>query len=187
MGPSNQHTTLLLNRVAAGDRAAAEELIPHVYEGLRKLAADYMRRERANHTLQPTALANEALAQLLGSATLDIQNRAHFLAIASRCMRRILVNHAATRNADKRGGGAAALSLEVEPAGGQMPAIDLLAMEDALRRLEALDARKAQIVEHRFFGGMTNAQIAQVLGVSVSTVESDWRTARAWLSAELEA
>lgn len=194
MSTSFQHTTILLARAADGDRAAVDELMPRVYDALRRLAADFLRHERVGHSLVPTALAHEALVRLLGPGPVQVHSRAHFFALAARCMRRILVNHARDRHAIKRGGKraavglgrAAGIALDEVPDVAAASAVDLLALDEALSTLSELDPRKAQIVEHRFFGGMTTQETAEVLGVSVSTVESDWRTARAWLSNQLE-
>ena len=181
-------TTHLLLQVRAGDEAAAADLMPLVYDELHALAAAFLRRERVNHTLQPTALINEVYIRLIGEGSVDWESRAHFLAVAARAMRRLLVNHALARKADKRGGGAAVLSLSGGLANldSGRDEVDALAIDDALKTLAGLDERKAQVIEMRFFAGMTVEEVAHVLGVSVSTVEADWRMARAWLLSQLE-
>lgn len=181
--PSN--TTHLLVRFSQGDSDAASELLPRVYDELRNIAAAHLRRERADHTLQPTALVNELYMRLAAGAPVDWQSRAHFLAVAAKAMRHILVNHTNARNAEKRGGGRSFVALEIEPSDSKAREFDLLALDDVLNKLAGLDPRKAQIVEQRFFGGMTVEEIAQVQKVSVSTVEADWRFAKAWLSTQL--
>jgi RNA polymerase sigma factor (TIGR02999 family) len=180
-------TTALLKLAAAGDRASFDELLPLVYDELRRLAAWKLRAERSNHTLQPTALVHEAYLRLINQHSANWQNRAHFLAIASEMMRRILVNHAESRNAQKRGEGLTLVPLDdaghvaAEVSGG----VDLLFLDAALNELAAFDPEAARIVELKFFGGLTNEETAEVLGVSESTVKRDWRTAKAWLAAKL--
>ncbi|RMH19000.1 MAG: sigma-70 family RNA polymerase sigma factor [Acidobacteria bacterium] len=177
--------TELLHAWRAGDQAALTRLLPRVYEDLRRLAGRHLARERAGHTLQPTALVNECYLELLDQNRVDWQDRAHFLAIAARTMRRILIAHARKRRAMKRGGGVLPLTLDeaLEVAGGRR--LDLLALDDALRALEALSPRQSQVVELRFFGGLTIPETAAVLGVSPATVKNDWQMARAWLFNEL--
>jgi RNA polymerase sigma-70 factor, ECF subfamily len=182
---SAMNATLVLGELSAGDSTAAERLLPLVYDELRALAAGYLRQERPGHTLQPTALVHEAYVRLVGGSQPDWAGRAHFLAVAARAMRRTLVNHALARKAEKRGGGRTMLSLDPDSAPAPGGEIDASALSEALDRLEALDERKARVVEMRFFGGMTVEESAGVLGVSVSTVEGDWRFARAWLSKEM--
>lgn len=184
MPPDSSRTTQLLLQLSTGDDRAAAELVPLVYDELHALAAGYLRRERSDHTLQPTALINEVYLRLIHASGVDWKGRAHFLAVAARAMRRILVNHADARRAEKRGGGAAVLSMSVEPAEAPR-SFDLLALDEALQGLAQLDPRKVEVVECRFFGGMSVEETAHVLNVSVSTVEADWRLARAWLSNEL--
>ncbi len=182
---SATNATQVLGELSAGDATAAERLLPLVYDELRALAAAYLHRERPGHTLQPTALVHEAYVRLVGGSPPDWAGRAHFLAVAARAMRRTLVNHALARKAEKRGGGRTMLSLDPDSAPAPDGEIDALALSEALDRLGAHDERKARVVEMRFFGGMTVEESAGVLGVSVSTVEGDWRFARAWLSKEL--
>lgn len=185
MDPSNQDATRLLERLNDGDSAAAHELLPLVYDELRALAGAYFRRERADHTLQPTALVHEAFIKLIGQADAEWKGRAHFLAVAATAMRHTLVNHALAKKAVKRGGGAQSVMLDVELAGATTGGLDTLELDQALKELSNLDPRKAKVVEMRFFGGMTIEEAAAVLDVSVSTVEADWRMARAWLSSQL--
>ena len=177
--------TVLLNRVAAGDRAAEDELIPHIYADLKVLAGRYLRMERATHTLQTTALVHEAYLRLIHGAQPEWQNRAHFFATAARVMRRILVDHARKRHAGKRGGDAVLLSLEEGAVFDTSQPAMVLALNDALERLEQLDPRQARIVEMRFFGGMTEDEISECLGISPRTVKRDWAVAKAWLYGEL--
>ena len=167
----------------APDRAAnaPDHLSAIAYEELRRLAASYLRRERPGHTLQPTALVHEAYVRLLDQRKVDWSNRAQFMGLAAVMMRRILVNHARDRAADKRGGGAehVPLTLAGEPIGA--PEVNLLDLHEALERLGATDPRKARIVELKFFGGLTTDEMAETLGISAATVERDWKFARAWL------
>ena len=183
---SAERTTRLLAGLSDGDQAAADELLPLVYEELRSLAAAYLRRERTGHTLQPTALVHEVYLRLAGAANADWRGRAHFLAVAAKAMRNTLVNHALARKAAKRGGGAERVLLSGVAIASSRGEVDSLALHEALERLMALDGRKGRVVEMRFFGGLTSEEIAHVLGVSLSTVEADWRMARAWLALELE-
>jgi RNA polymerase sigma-70 factor, ECF subfamily len=177
--------TQLLADVRQGQVGAAEALLPMVYQELRRIAASYMRRERANHTLQATALVHEAYLQLIDQTRVEWQNRAHFFGVAAQLMRRILVEHARAHNAAKRGG--AAPKLELDEALNYFPNRDItiLSLEDALQTLEKLDERQSKIVELKFFGGLTTEEISEVLAVSTATVEREWRSARAWLYNEL--
>ncbi|MEX2219013.1 MAG: sigma-70 family RNA polymerase sigma factor, partial [Phycisphaerales bacterium] len=181
--------TILLARAGRGDAAATDELFPLVYEELRTLAASHLSHERAGHTLQPTALVNEAYLRLIGPAGSDADiswdSRAHFFGAASRAIRRILTDHARTRNRDKRGGGCARIPIDGVDLAAPETGVDLVALDEALTRLAALDEQKARVVELRFFGGLTEEQAARVLGVSPSTVTRDWRFARSWLRREL--
>ena len=179
------HTTELLHAVSEGDPAAAEELLPLVYEQLRALADSYLAHERRNHTLQPTALVHEAYLRLVGPAQPAWNGRAHFLAVAARAMRRTLVNHAVAHNALKRGGRRTRLSVDASLALAHAAPPDALDLSDAIDRLAALDPRKARLLEMRFFAGMTMEESSRVLDVSLSTAEADWRFARAWLAHEL--
>lgn len=178
----------LLSAMARGDGAAAERLFPIVYDELHRIASAYMRRERPDHTLQATALVHEAFLRLSGPPEDDAQfdSRRHFVATAAVAMRRILVNHAKARAAEKRGGGQAVLALDEIAAEFSRRSIDLIALEEALERLAALDARQARLVELRFFGGMTFEDCAQTLGVSLRMVHYEWTHARAWLRDQIE-
>jgi RNA polymerase sigma factor (TIGR02999 family) len=162
-----------------------DDLMPAVYAELKRIAAAYLRRERPGHTLQPTALVNEAYVRLAGQHP-RFQNRAHFCAIAANAMRQILVERARARNARKRGGGAARVTLDEAMAPAPGPPVDLDALDEALTRLAALDAQQARIVELRFFGGLSVEETADVLGISPATVKRHWSVARAWLARELE-
>lgn len=177
--------TLMLDRVASGDRAAAEALMPLVYDELRKLSGAMMKNQPGSHTLQPTALVNEAFLKLIG-ATEGFANRVHFMAVASTAMRQILTDYARRKRAAKRGGGTSRAGGDIEqvadPGGRQ---IDPVALDDALTKLADLDPRRHRVVELRFFGGLTVDEVATLLNVSRSTVEADWRSARAWLAVEL--
>lgn len=152
-----------------------------VYGELRRLAASYLRRERPGHTLQPTALVHEAYVRLMNQRQIDWSNRAQFVGLAAVMMRRILVNHARDRIADKRGGGAEHVPLTLAGEGIGAPEVNLLDLHEALNDLSETDPRKAKIVELKFFGGLTTDEIAETLGVSTATVERDWKFARAWL------
>jgi RNA polymerase sigma-70 factor, ECF subfamily len=177
--------TALLVRMRSGDAVARDEVVPLVYDELRRLAAGYLRRERPNHTLQPTALVHEAYMKMVGQRDVEWQNRAHFIGVAAIAMRRLLVNHARDRNAAKRGDGVAAESLTViGDVAGESP-VDLLGLDTALEKLAALDERKCRVVELKFFGGLTTEEIGKALGTSVATVERDWSFARAWLYDQL--
>ncbi|RIK66029.1 MAG: RNA polymerase subunit sigma-70 [Planctomycetota bacterium] len=180
-----REATRLLRGLSEAGPAAVDQLMPVLYDELRALAASYLRKERAGHTLEPTALVNEVYVRLAGQANVSWSDRAHFMALAAKAMRNTLVNHAEARAAEKRGGGVrpVLLSTSILPSKGND--IDTMELHEALTRLGALDARKVQVVEMRFFGGMTVEEIAHVLGVSTSTVEADWRMARAWLSSEM--
>jgi RNA polymerase sigma factor (TIGR02999 family) len=182
---SGQEVTALLREWAAGDRAALERLMPLVYGELRKLAASQLRAERRNHTLQPTALVNEAYLRLVGQRSVSWVNRAHFFGIAAQMMRRVLVDHARKRGAAKRNPGAVYLDLDPSEAGGADRAPELLALDDALTELEKLDPRQAKVVELRFFAGLSVEETAEVAGISTATVKRDWKTARAFLLHEI--
>ncbi len=170
----------LLQAWGSGDLQAREDLVPLVYQQLRRRAAAYLRRERPDHTLQPTALVNEAYLRLMGQQRVAWQNRAQFFAVSSQIMRRILVDHARERHAAKRPGG-----VKVTLAEGMrtVPPLDcdVLMLDDALQDLASLDARQAQIVELKYFGGLTEEEVAAVLSLSRATVTREWQTARAWL------
>jgi RNA polymerase sigma-70 factor, ECF subfamily len=174
----------LLRAWSDGDRGALDRLTPIVYEELRRLARRYMKREHPGHSLQTTALVNEAYMRLVDYKRMQWQNRAHFFAVSAQLMRRILVEHARRHNL-KRGGGVQHVSLEEAPMVGGKRAADLVALDDAMKALELLDPRKMQVVEMRFFGGLSVEETAEVLKVSPITVMRDWSTAKAWLYREL--
>jgi RNA polymerase sigma factor (TIGR02999 family) len=161
--------------------------LPAVYDELRQLAANYLRRERTDHTLQPTALVHESYLRLLNQKTVDWSNRLEFLSIAARMMRRILADHAIARKAEKRGGGAPKVQLDAALDFCNDRAIDVAAVDHALRDLEAMDPRQAHLVELRFFGGLTIDETAEVMAISPATVKREWMTARRWLQRELSA
>jgi RNA polymerase sigma-70 factor, ECF subfamily len=180
-----QQVTQLLCQWRDGDPNALEKLIPLVEPELQRLAHRYMSRERPGHTLQTTALLDDAYLQLAGKTHPQWQNRAHFFAVAAQIMRRIMVDHARQRHALKRGGGAIRVTLDECAAVTQTRAAELLALDEALEKLAAADQRKARVVEMRYFGGLTMEEIADVLKVHVITVTRDWTAARAWLFAAL--
>ncbi|HEX5030446.1 MAG TPA: sigma-70 family RNA polymerase sigma factor [Candidatus Eisenbacteria bacterium] len=188
--PSDVTQTFL--RWRQGDAGALNALLPLVYDEMRRLAGSYLRNEGAGHTLQPTALAHEAYLRLLDQRQVSWQNRAHFMGLAAQAMRRILVDHARRRGAQKRGGGAMRVTLEDADAAGEaissalpldVPAEEL---DEALDRLASLDERQARVVELRFFTGLSIEEAAEALGVSPATVKRDWTLARAWLHRELK-
>jgi RNA polymerase sigma factor (TIGR02999 family) len=162
------------------------ELMPLVYDELRRQASRFLRKERAGHTLQTTALIHEAYLKLIGQDNIEWQNRSHFYAIASQAMRRILVDHARTRGREKRGGAAADLPLDEALAVGTTPkSVDLVALDQALERLGEMDPRQVKVVELRYFSGLSIDETAEVLGVSNATVRNDWNMARAWLRQQI--
>jgi RNA polymerase sigma factor (TIGR02999 family) len=173
--------TQLLVEWSGGDQAALDQLMPLVYDELRRLARSYLRRERPDHTLQATALVHEAYLRLVDQHSVSWQNRAHFFGIASQMMRRILVNHAVARATAKRGGPAEKLSLDEAIAVVDQRDIDLIALDNALKQLETLDAQQSRVVELRFFGGLSIEETAEVLNLSPATVKREWSTARLWL------
>lgn len=181
----NQVTQLLLDW-GNGDKAALDKLVPVVYQELRRLAAYYMRRERPGHTLQTSALVNEAYMRLVDYSQMRWQSRAHFFAVAAQAMRRILVEHARKRHFAKRGGGAVKVSFDEAAIVSQEQAADLVALDDALTSLEAMDERKARIVELRYIGGLNIEETAEVLSISPATVQREWRAAKAWLYREIK-
>jgi RNA polymerase sigma factor (TIGR02999 family) len=178
---SPDEVTRMLQRWGAGDARAFDELLPVVHEELLRLARRHMRNERRDHTLETRALVNEAYVKLTGHDRIEWRSRGHFYAIAARTMRRILVDHARTRGYQKRGGNAPRASLDEALHVGEEPPLDLVALDEALTALAAVDAQKSELVELRFFGGLSNNEIAELQGVSLSTVERQWRLARAWL------
>jgi RNA polymerase sigma factor (TIGR02999 family) len=183
--PLSQNITHLLKEWSDGDRRALDELTPLVYEELRQQAARYLRRERPGHSLQATALINEAFLRLIDVKDVQWQSRAHFFGIAANLMRRILVDHARRRDAEKRGGPQVRLTLEDAFAVAREPDVDLLAIDEALNRLAAIDEQQARVVELRFFSGLSVEETAAALGVSPKTVKRDWSVARAWLRREI--
>ena len=196
-----QPVTQLLAQWRDGDERAFAELSALMYEELRQLAQRHLRRERSDHTIQKTALVNEAFVRLVGQQSVDWQSRAHFIGLASKLMRRVLVDYARARLADKRGGGAGVLSLDemAAPDADEAPDTtptalqhldahtqeEVSAIDQALQRLEQIDARQAQIVEMRYFGGLTVEQTAEAIDISEATVKREWTLARAWLRREL--
>jgi RNA polymerase sigma factor (TIGR02999 family) len=169
----------------AEDRQSLDTLLPIVYQELRRLAASYLRRERPGATLQPTALVHEAYMRLMKDRPDRWQNRAHFCAIAAHSMRQILIERARARHALKRGGGGPRITLDESLVAGAEPSVDLVALDQALERLQAMDPDQARIVELRFFGGLTVEETAEAMGISPATVKRHWAVARAWLAREL--
>ena len=189
---SQENVTQLLVKWSEGDQQALDKLMPLVYSELRRLAGNYLRRERQNHTLQPTALVNEAYLKLVDQRSPHWQNRAQFYGVAAQMMRRILVDHARQHQAAKRGG-SDQQRLSITSAGqlgakqlAAEPAIDLLALHEALEELTAIDPQQGRIVELKFFGGLSIEETAEVMGIGHATVERDWKMARAWLRRKLE-
>jgi RNA polymerase sigma factor (TIGR02999 family) len=178
-------TTQLLVESRAGDEAARGELLPRVYDELRRIAHARLARHGAGDTLNTTALVHEAYIRLVDGSRADWHDRTHFVALCSRAMRFIIVDYARARTADKRGGGAAGLPLDESRIAAVERAEDLLDLHDALERLMAVDERLGRLIEYRFFGGMTHEEIAEVTGLSVPTVKRDWRRARMWLYHEM--
>lgn len=184
--PSSLEVTQLLLAWSQGEQTALQKLIPLVHAELSRLAHHYMSGERTDHTLQTTALVNEAYLRLVDSSQVRWQNRAHFFAVSAQLMRRILVDFARSRNYLKRGGGAQQVMLDEAMLISKGPDIDVVALDDALSALSAVDPRKAQSVELRFFGGLTEEEAAEVLKVSPETVRRDLRLAKAWLLREMD-
>jgi len=180
---SSSATALSIDWTTGADGAenARAQLQPLVYEELRRIARLYLRRERPDHTLQATALVHEAYLRIIDQRSVDWRNRAQFIGLAATMMRRVLINYARERSAAKRGGGAKRVSLTVAEGVAESPAVDVVALHEALENLEAIDPRKSRIVELKFFGGLTTVEAADVLEVSHATVERDWKLARAWL------
>lgn len=183
--PSPHEITGLLQAWSDGDPGSLEKLMPLVYDELRRLAKHYMARERPGRTLQTTALVNEAYLKLVDSTRMNWRNRAHFFAVSAQLMRRILVDFARSRGALKRGAEAGVISLDEAPMVSHEPSQDLVALHDALTALGAVDPRKSQVVELRFFGGLSVKETAEVLKVSDDTVMTDWKLAKLWLLREL--
>ena len=185
MDRATADVTRLLQQWSNGQEQALDRLVPHIHGELRKLAAGYLRRERPDHTLQPTALVNEPFLKLIDERSVKWQNRAHFFGIAAQAMRRILVDHARAHAASKRGGDVRKVSLDDANLIGPAVDVDLLALDEALTRLATLDPQQSRIVELRFFGGLTVEETAEVMSISPATIGREWRMAKAWLSAEL--
>ncbi|CAN5328458.1 sigma-70 family RNA polymerase sigma factor [soil metagenome] len=181
MPEGSSDVTQMLVAYAAGNREVLDELLPLVYDELRSIAANYMSRERVGHTLQPTALVNEAYLRLMDQKQVDWRNRAQFFGLSATMMRRILVNHAEARRAEKRGGAANHVGIEDVTVFFDEQNLDLLALNEALTRFAEQDDDKARLVEMKYFGGMTNAEISEATGRSTASVERDWVFARTWL------
>ncbi len=188
MGTDRRHDlTLILGRARAGDEGARGELIALVYEQLRRVAARLMDRERTDHTLSPTAVVHEAVIRLLGDAVFDKSpDRAYLFASAARAMREVLIDHARRRGADRRGGGWGRVPLDLVVDYFEARGLDILEVHEVLDRLAALNDRQAQVMTLRYFGGLSVPEVAESLGVSVVTVERDWRLARAWIRDQLQ-
>jgi RNA polymerase sigma factor (TIGR02999 family) len=182
---STQGATELIIELSNGKRDAVDRLLPLIYDELKRLAASYLRRERSDHTLQPTALVNEAYMKMIDITQVSWQNKAHFIGVAANQMRRILVDHARTHNAQKRGGEFQILTLNEDIDKADEQSTDLIALDDALTELAKMDAVKAKIVELRYFGGLTTEETAEVLGVSAITVKRHWKLTKAWLYGQL--
>jgi RNA polymerase sigma-70 factor, ECF subfamily len=185
MPPSAGEVTRLLVELRSGNPEAEAKLIPLVYQHLHRLAASYMRRERSDHTLQATALVNEAYLRLVSQEETDWQDRAHFFGVAARLMREILVEHARARQAGKRGGRVAKIPLDRTLDFSPSRSRELIQLDNALESLDRLDPQQARVVELRFFGGLTVEETAEVLGISPRTVKREWRVARLWLHHEM--
>lgn len=185
--PNNNEVTQLLANLRSGENQAHDQLFPIVYNELRKIAANYMRRERNDHTLQATALVHEAYMQLVDQTRVTWQSRAHFFGVAAQLMRRILVDHARTQNALKRGGDAQKISLDDSVGLAAGPPVAFDELDEALNRLQELDPNQAKIIELRFFGGLTVEEVSEVIGSSTATIEREWRMAKAWLHNQLTA
>lgn len=183
--PETGEITQMLAGLSAGNRQSLDDLMPVVYDRLRAMAHLQLRRERSDHTLSTTALVNEAYLKLVDIDRVQWQDRAHFFAVCARAMRRILVSYAVKRNAEKRGGGSPHVEFHDVMALAQTRSDDLLALDEALDRLEALNERRCRVVEYRFFGGMSIEETAHTLSASPATVKREWAMARAWLNREL--
>jgi len=189
MNSDKADTQMLLNRIGQGDSAAKGQLLESLYRELRAIAQRLLARERRDHLLQPTALVHEVFLKMVDQTSISVNDSTHFKAVAARSMRQVLVDFARSEGADKRGGGFDRLTLTgaaIAEAAKHVNAIDLMALEDALVALAALDQRKADVVELRFFGGLSIEEAANELGVARATVTDDWRVAKAWLASRLE-
>jgi RNA polymerase sigma-70 factor, ECF subfamily len=180
-----QPITVLLHEIATGNRSALDRLVPLIYPELRRLARNYMRNERPGHTLQPTALVHEAYARLVKQQQPGYSNRAHFLGVAAQVMRQVLIDHARTRDAEKRGGGSVDLTLDMAAGVPVARPASIIAVDDALAQLARQDSVKARLIEMRFFGGMTAKESAEVLKLTVTEVQRHLRVGQAWLQREL--
>jgi RNA polymerase sigma factor (TIGR02999 family) len=185
MQPASEQITQLLQSWNQGDQGAVEKLVPLVYDELHRLARRYMSDERPGHTLQTTALVNEAYVRLVDSAHATWEGRTHFFGVCAQVMRRILVDWARSRQALKRGGDVRVLDFDEALAATKQPGTDLVALDDALSALTVIDQRKGQVVELRFFGGLSVKETAEVLKISAETVQRDWKLAKSWLRREL--
>lgn len=184
-GSDSPNITQILKKATGGDDSAVRRLMPLVYDELRALAESYLRQERSDHTLQATALVHEAYVRLIKQDDVEWQNRAHFFAVAAQAIRRILVDHARSRQRAKRGGGLQRVRLDEDVAVLDERDLDLVALDESMEKLAGLHQRQARIVELRFFGGLTLKEVAEFLGVSPRTVDGDWNMARAWLRREM--
>jgi len=183
---TTENVTQLLVELSNGNHAVVDALLPLIYDELRNLAANYLRRERRDHTLQPTALVHEAYLRLVDQRSVNWQNRAHFFGVAAQLMRRILVDHARAHNAEKRGHDFQKLSLDENIDKADERSAELIALDDALKELAEIDEQKSRIVELRYFGGLTVEETAEVLGVTPITIKRHWRMAKAWLHGRMQ-
>lgn len=181
-----QDISVILKEWSSGNREIADEILPLVYHELRKLAAQYLRKERPDHTLQPTALVHEAYLKLVDISEVNWQDRMHFFAVSSQIMRNILVDHARARLSEKRGGGIQKIELDEAISFSNSSSVNLIELDDALKHLAEFDEQQCKIVELRFFGGLTIEEIARVLNISPATVKRDWVMAKAWLHKTLK-
>ena len=183
--PSTQEVTQVLRELSEGEESAPERLMPLVYDELRKLAAGYLKGERTDHTLQATALVHEAYIRLVDWKSVSWENRAHFFALAAQVMRRILVDHARAKKAEKRGGAMTKLALQEAVSFARQSEVDLLALDESLTALAEFDPVQSKVVELRFFGGLTIDETAEVMGIAPATVKREWAMAKAWLHQRL--
>jgi RNA polymerase sigma factor (TIGR02999 family) len=182
---SPNEVTQLLQNWKNGDKTALDKLMPVVYDELRRIASRFLKQQRPNHTLQTTALVHEAYVRLVGKQDMEWQNRAHFFGVAARMMRFILMDYALAQQTEKRGGGNLKLSLDEAMTLPEKNELDVAALNDSLNTLAEVDERRSQIVELKFFSGLSNEEVAEVMGISLATVNREWRMARAWLQSEL--
>ena len=179
------NVTAILQELRNGNPKAADRLLPLVYEELRARAGAHFRHQGADHTLQPTALVHEAYLKLIDQTEIEWKDRAHFLALAATAMRQVLIDHARAKNAEKRGGAWKRVTLQGQGSAAGIGELDVIALDEALQKLENIDSRQARVVELRFYAGLSVSDAAEVIGVSARTVELDWKMAKAWLSREL--